>query len=118
MKKWPNLNKLVKKWQKRLGLTNWRISASYCGVEQMGNRDGSVSMTPESFLANIWIIVPDHRIGHPMMRPTELLLIHEMLHLWIESFMPEQDKDEVRYVNAEQAINKIADALYYKDYKK
>ena len=103
--------RLLLKWQKRLRLLDWDLTLDYRQIASPV-RDtpiGSANMDPEHKSAVITIIDTSNWPFEPQ-PPIEETIIHELLHLHMVTF---ESRKLAHEVNLEQAINCIAQALYY-----
>lgn len=105
------LTRLKNLWQKRLGLEDWKISATFCSEETFKEKIGGDSVggcfwTADRKIAEIYIRKPSvlHSLGDDL----EDILVHEMLHILLEGHKEEIPPDDV---NTERAINQLSAAL-------
>src|SRR5687768_14532970 len=108
----PAIKTLLAKWQKRLRVQDWRIDLRVCRVYDMP-RDGVsgyIEMVEERKEAIIYIIDPRDVQPSNFPNPTEVTLVHELLHLLIEPCW-----DRAKEVEGEQAVELIAQALVATD---
>ncbi len=98
------LRRLCRLWQKRLRITDWRITVKFSEAE--GNL-GITDYNPRELIATIEI-----RPGQTEERyhdgGTEQTLIHELLHVVLDGEKEYGGED----LGQERSINRIADALY------
>ena len=100
----PNLDRLLKKWQKRLRLQDWNIFIEYKSQADFDEDTacGRTKISPNNFYARIWILEPsENKSWIETIRNVELTLVHELIHIavvWIK------EQEEV-------VIEKLAQAL-------
>ena len=103
---------LLKEWQKRLSLTEWRVRlVTGCDPEEMAIPDaaGCTSWQESTKTALIQIIDPVYYGKRVIPFDFEETLVHELLHLKTCLFYDE--KDELRERIVHQVIDEIARAL-------
>lgn len=80
----PNLQSLLKKWQKRLRLQDWDITAKYDDEHILDGQVGLTRFSKKYHHALIRILHPkDNFFTEPHTKNVELTLVHELLHLHI-----------------------------------
>ena len=98
MPKAPNLQPLLRKWQKRLRLQDWDITAKYDDERVLDGQVGLTKFSSKYHHALIRILHPrDNFYTEPGTQNVELTLVHELVHLWIT---PLGDHDS----NAEELV--------------
>lgn len=103
---------LLKEWQKRLALMDWRIALqTNCEPEEMGIVDsaGCVQWEESSKTALIQIVKPERYGKRVVPFDFEKTLVHELMHLKTCLFYDNDDELRERIVH--QAIDDIARAL-------
>lgn len=105
------LQSLLREWQKTLRLQDWNVTAKFVSggkIDPPGNIGVAITtLTQKS--AKIQILKQgDDRLEDP--HDQELTLVHELLHLHVAPFAPDNWDTPVG-VAAEQAIDLIAEAL-------
>ena len=103
---------LLKEWQKRLALTDWRIALqTNCDPDEMHVVDsaGCVSWEESSKTALIQIVDPKYYGKRVVPFDFEKTLVHELMHL--KSCLFYDNDDELRERIVHQAIDDIARAL-------
>lgn len=101
------LQRLCRKWRKRLGLLDWRIGIEFRPNAEL--EDGSwanVWWSPDDMTATVWMTRPEDIEGQ-CANFIERCLVHELLHLVLGGHRPCAGYD----VNEERAINRLRDAL-------
>ncbi len=93
------LRRLCHLWQKRLRITDWRITVSF---GEAGGNLGTADHNPRELFATVEIKQDQ---GDPRYQQT---LIHELLHIVMHGDRDYTGED----VGQERSINVIADALY------
>ena len=114
-----NLQQLRKEsrvWQKKLGLSNWKITVVWAKPEELNTEDEMVyglnSYDPNHMEATIKILHPKYNAE---VNPVETL-IHELLHLFMfpleaaAGFSKKDPSDQWETV-MEQTINKLSSLL-------
>jgi hypothetical protein len=112
------LNKILKKWQSRLGLTAWTITVSFADLKafQADNNEiayGDIQYETLQRVAHIRVIHPKHAdsFTEPLPKPdTENIIVHELLHLVTDPVVKRVGNDA-----HEQLINLITSLLTNKD---
>lgn len=107
-----NNKALMKEWQKRLALTDWRIALQTdCEPDEMGVAEsaGCVSWEESSKTALIQIIDPKYYGKRVVPFDFEKTLVHELMHLKTCLFYDHSDELRERVVH--QAIDDLARAL-------
>ena len=103
---------LLKEWQKRLYLQDWRIKLyTGCAPDEMAINDscGCVSWEESSKTACIQIMDPKYYGQRVAPYDFEKTLVHELMHLKTCLFY--DDKDELRERIVHQTLDEIARAL-------
>ena len=106
----PDLRTLCDEWQKRLRLQDWDVHIEYRSAEAMDENEGSCLKTEPLMLANIAVLDPADYHNNRWPQTIEVTVVHELLHLWMWPFMPDKS-DKLKYTAAEQAIQRISEAL-------
>lgn len=105
-------------WQGVLRLRDWDINARLVSTHEMtAGAEGHIDTFPKTKEANIKILSWDG-YGGTVFRPldSEQILVHEMLHLFMDPFNTEEDTPE--RLAEEQAVHLIAQALVALDRKR
>jgi hypothetical protein len=95
----PELERLCRTWQRRLRLSDWRISAAFAPVDDMPDCIGHALIDEAEMAVDI-------RIRKDA--PAEPTLIHELIHVRLFPFS-DGDENEPRHEDRERAINLLAD---------
>lgn len=105
------LTELCAEWQKRLRLTDWRVSIKYTRAsEGLGENEGRCTWNLHRKEACIEVLDPvDHPTNKAFPCDTEVTVVHELVHLHFAPFDAEEESAES--VAQEQAIECIAQAL-------
>lgn len=108
----PDLTDLVRKWQPRLRLGNWKVTIQYRRIFDMGPQEsGNCGWTIENLTAHINLIDPaDFDPGLTLPQDTERTVVHELLHLLFAGSKINANEEMERFI-LEQAITRIADLL-------
>lgn len=111
----PELNRLLRKWQKRLRLEHWDLRIRYARHHELEeDTGGSVNQEETRLAAVIFVLLPaDYDTSIPWPHDVERIVVHELLHLWVNTFadMLERSPDNKRYIGMEQTINVVCDLL-------
>lgn len=111
------LDVLLVEWTRRLRLQDWKIVAKVTPSNDMDN--GGIEGSCSCFAPTKEAVV---RVSDELGKPVgghirrawpsdpEEVLVHELLHIHIDGFMPKSE-DKAEYAAAEVAINMIASAL-------
>lgn len=103
---------LCAKWQRRLGLADWDVRIRWVGLNEMDEKyvDGHVQICRTRRRARISLVRPVERSESWVRREdtTELLVIHELLHLLLDPMGAEK---KAECLAEEQAIEAISSAL-------
>lgn len=105
----PNLDRLLKKWKKKLKLQDWTITAKYCKPNEMINQPpplGECTMDRSQKEAVIHILEPKYNVDavFPGHRNTELTFVHEMMHCHL-------NKNSVKPAYLEDVVEALAKAF-------
>jgi len=110
-----DLNKMLDKWQPRLGLTDWDIEIRFANSDELGEDCACAKYIETIQHAKLKILCKEDRIeSNPMHRDIELDVIHELVHIRLWSIDP-MGIDGVHNTCREQAIEWIAKGLVYSD---
>lgn len=111
------LNRLKRKWQKRLGLTDWVIRVRFVDEETMARETGAkdalgVSLwVPDRKTAKIYVLQPREfkALEKDELIPAtiEETLVHELLHILLEGHLVQSPSN----INTERALNQLAKVL-------
>lgn len=107
-----NGHQLLYEWQRRLGLTDWRIKlVDNCEPEDMSLRDvaGSTEWTESVKTARIEIMDPKFYGDRIVPFDYEKTLVHELLHLKFSLISLDTSDLQTRYVH--QIIDDLARAF-------
>lgn len=106
--KW--LRRTCRKWQKRLGLLDWKISVVFCPVSDLSEgSSANISWEPDDMsTAQMWVADPSEVERDNVAWFTESNMIHELIHLRFYGHLPVPEYN----VNEERAINAITLALF------
>lgn len=111
-----DIEKLLSKWQKRLGLSDWEITAERAPQNHVSGQ-AKTTIYSESQIARIFLLDESDRQGSdPNDKDIEHDLIHELLHVRLWAIDPKKSDDNT-HVLREQAIDWIAKALLSSDRK-
>jgi hypothetical protein len=104
-------------WRENLGLRDWRISAKLVDSEDAESA-GQCCVHHDDKLALIRIQQPEAHDktdgwykAFPDHYDPEKMVIHELIHIHFDGLM-EDDADDHQYIDQEQAINALTNALY------
>ena len=107
-------NALMKEWQKRLNMQDWRITLKVdCVPEDMtiDESSGCVSWAESTKTALIQIIGPKYYGQRVVPFDFEKTLVHELLHLKFSLLCDEQEAEGLRERICHQILDEIARAL-------
>jgi hypothetical protein len=108
----------LKKWQKRLGLSDWDITVKHRDAQDMNQNQGKATIRAALQNADIRIMKEnDRQKSDPSDSDPELDLVHELVHVRLWSIDP-YDAEGVEHVCREQAVEWIAKALITSDRQK
>ena len=109
------LTTLMKRWQKRLRLQDWKIKVKLASADQIEREHGEPAYgicddIVEARSAVIWICKnpPADDVSMGGRQDPENTLVHELLHLHFAPFGNKHPEDELAH---EQAIEAITEAL-------
>jgi hypothetical protein len=110
------LKRICRKWQRRLGLMDWTIGASFSPVaELVEGTCANVTWNPDDMTsAALWVALPDDVEHEDKAWYLESCIVHELIHLLFYGHLPVPEYN----VNEERAINKTALALLPKRKRK
>jgi hypothetical protein len=97
----PQLERLCRTWQRRLRLSDWRVSIAFAPVSEMPDCIGYALIDEAEMTAEVSIRED---------APVEPTLIHELTHIRLYPFS-DGDPEEPRHEDRERAINLIADCF-------
>ena len=104
------------KWQKRLGLSDWVVSAKFETQEHLTGQ-AKTTIYDTTQIAKICLLSPgDRQESDPNDSDIELDILHELIHVRLWSIDP-KNPDPSTHVLREQAIEWIAKALIETDRK-
>ena len=108
--------KELKKWQQRLGLSDWDITVDFSTQEHISGQ-AKVTIYSASQKAKIFLLNEnDRQKSDPNDQDIEFDLVHELLHIRLWSFDPLNAKGN-DHILREQAMDWIARALIRTDRK-
>lgn len=117
------LTALMKRWQKKLRLQDWKVKVRLAGQVDFDERGKDYEYTaktnygfcehmPEARTATIWMVKPSEgplpADGDDERGNIENTLVHELLHLHFSPFASKHPEDDLAH---EQAIEAITEAL-------
>ena len=110
------LKRICRKWQRRLGLMDWTITATFAPVSELSeDSTANISWEPDDMAtAQLWIAKPEEIEHDDPKHFLESCVVHELVHLLFYGHMPIPEYD----VNMERAINKTTRALFPKRKRK
>jgi len=110
-----DLEKMLKKWQSRLGLSDWNITIKFDTARNMNDNLGSTYLQNQVQMADIRIkALNDRQKSDSAENDPELDLVHELIHIRLWAIDP-RDAEGVFHICREQAIEWIAKALITSD---
>lgn len=117
---YEELSECFKKWQRRLGLSDWFIGLALVNPEDMAEEDraGESDVLWENMCGTISILKKEHMEKKDLIvkQPHEATLIHEMLHFKFLGFK-EKNRDEAFFeVKQHQLLDELARALFLAEY--
>lgn len=103
------LRKLTQEWQKRLRLVDWNITVNFFNHSVVDGY-GSCQIHLSDKTASV-SIVPEDQIQHQThCLDTEVTLVHELIHIKAEEFLPQGD-DRIAGKAFECFVEHVAQAL-------
>lgn len=105
------LETLGHEWQEKLGLQNWNICFELCRQcdFKLQNVNGENSWTRANMTSIINVLKSDEAYNPCFKYDMELIVVHELLHLYFAVLQPDSGSEEEMQV--EQSIELIAKAL-------
>lgn len=104
-----DLEKTLKKWQKRLRLEDWEIQTHWVEPDELDGDLGEVFVFPEKRKANIKIAREKKDFDYSWCPwDPERTLVHELLHIYFEPLAP---KNKHSKILTEQAVHTLSVAL-------
>ena len=109
------MEKLLKKWQSRLGLSDWDITVKYRDARDMDQYPAKTKIQAGIQAADIRLLaLSDRQSCDPGDANPELDLVHELIHVRLWAIDP-IDAEGALHLCREQAIEWIAKALINTD---
>jgi hypothetical protein len=106
---------VISKWSKRLGLSDWTITACFREARDMHQAPANTRIRVNIQQADIHILQPeDRQLSDPQDADMELDIVHELIHIRLWAIDPEEPEG-VLYACREQAIEWLAKALITSD---
>jgi hypothetical protein len=106
----PELHRSLKYWKKRLNLQDWNVELIETTTDKIKGNAGDSQWDASITWAKIRLALDIEKDPIYHDGGIEATLIHELLHLRLEWYLP----DYLPYdLHRETALNKIADALYF-----
>jgi len=110
-----DIKKLLKKWQRRLGLSDWMISVQFKDCIDMNQAQGRTKIQNCDQHAYIRLLqIEDRQKSDEADNDPELDLVHELIHVRLWAIDPDVGEGTL-HVCREQAIDWIAKALITSD---
>lgn len=110
-----DIDRILKKWQPRLGLSDWAITVQFRDAQDMNQCPGSTKIRDCIQCADIRVMnIDDRQKSDPGDADVELDIVHELVHVRLWAIDP-KDAEGVLYTCREQAIDWIAKALVSAD---
>ena len=112
------LPEVVADWQERLHLGHWQIAVRYSKAKVLKNKakqpcDGCIEIVEERLAAAVDILQPGrYPKGATVSQDVERTIIHELLHIWIRPFEPEEGYHR-EHIAMEQAIDALSRSLLH-----
>mgnify|MGYP003958937009 FL=1 len=108
-----DLKKIVKKWQPRLGLSDWTIKIRFSDMRAI---DGLAQTTIQNNMQNadIQILQPGDRQASDMAdHDIEQDVVHELVHvrLWMQDKVLAERNIDIEYTLREQSVDWLAKAM-------
>ena len=101
------LKRTCRKWQKRLGLMDWTITAAFAPITDLTEGcTANISWEPDDMTAQMWVARPEDATDSSLYF-IESCVVHELGHLLFYGHIPIPEYD----VNMERALNKMTGAL-------
>lgn len=105
-----NLAAELKRWQKILRVMDWEVTAEFAHQAEIPSAECAiVQISGHHKSATIKIVWPSEFPDYWAVGDWQNGLVHELIHLHMERFMPA--KDDPAHMDAEAAISLIASAL-------
>lgn len=115
---YEELSECFKKWQRRLGLSDWFIGLALVNPEDIEEgRGGESDVQWEHMCGTISILKKEYMPEDLLIKqPHEATLIHEMLHFKFVAF-EDKSREEAYYgLKQHQLIDELARALFLAEY--
>jgi len=110
-----DIKKLLKKWQGRLGLSDWMISVQFKDCIDMNQSQGRTEIQKSNQYASIRLLqIEDRQKSDESENDPELDLVHELIHIRLWAIDPDVFEGAL-HICREQAIDWIAKALITSD---
>lgn len=107
-----NLRQLLRYWQRRLQLRDWRLEVEVCRYRD-GEHLGKAEFDLAEKAALIKICRQQDLVDDPISTESdqESTLIHELLHVVLAPLQMEWEEGDARWLAQEQICNQLARAL-------
>lgn len=102
------------KWQKRLGLADWKINVLVVRTTELKPRTlGNIHWDNERKTAIIRVLDPsDYKLApRAMLDDIEFTVVHELIHLELSPVLSPLQRNDANRMEEEHAVNHMAQAL-------
>jgi len=109
-----DLKKIVKKWQPRLGLSDWTIKIRFVDLAAIDGCLGQTHIQNNMQNADIQILQPGDRQASDMAdHDIEQDVVHELVHvrLWMQDKVLAERNIDIEYTLREQSVDWLAKAM-------
>lgn len=107
-----DLERMLKYWQRKLRLTDWKITIKFATLEELDGDQGKNTYLIEAKTSEILVLNPHEYKPeeYPGKQPQDVenTVVHELLHLHLA---PWKTRNAAEEVQMEQAIESMADAF-------
>ncbi len=108
------LTTLCIEWQKRLGLSHWRIGLRICSADELDCNDvqATIKISLETECALISLLDCADYPDTPFKQDMEVSLVHELLHIPLE-YISKPEKGTLQAIHLEAFIERTARLLVH-----
>lgn len=104
-----DVNPFIDKWKDILGLQDWTIKFTIRPKDHLTQPgQAEIFIQPVLKQALIYLVRKEDFLNEYFDNDQEAALVHELLHIIFNPFMPDEEKDETKFELWHQALNTMA----------